>query len=62
MPDIHKAQIIANLRARGLEARADWVDRQLPDLVDVDKNSALLQTLGIDPATLTAVDVATSAE
>lgn len=62
MPDIDKAQIIANLRARGLQARADWVDRQLPDLVDVDKNSALLETLGIDPATLPAVDVTTAVE
>ncbi len=45
---VDKSKIVAVLRARQLDARADWVDRTLPDLVDVDKNAALFQTLGID--------------
>lgn len=53
---IDKAEIIAILRARGLQDRADWVDRTLPEIVDTDKNGALLQTLDIDPATLSPVD------
>jgi len=44
-----KAEIIATLRSRGLHARADWVDRTLPDLVDTHRNAALLRTLDIDP-------------
>jgi hypothetical protein len=47
---LDKAEIIASLRSRGLHARADWVDRELPDLVDTYRNSALLQMLGVDPA------------
>jgi hypothetical protein len=55
---IDKAAILSVLRSRGLYARADWVDRELPDLVDTYKNSALLRMLGIDPATIPPVDVA----
>ena len=47
---VDNAAIVAILRARGLHARADWVDRQLPALVDIEQNASLLQTLGIDPA------------
>ena len=47
---IDKTEIISALRSRGLNARADWVDRELPELVDVYKNAALLQMLGVDPA------------
>ena len=55
---IDKAEIIATLRSRGLEAKADWVDRELPQIVDTYKNSALLQMLGIDPTTMAPVDAA----
>ena len=55
---IDKAAILSELRSRGLHARADWVDRELPDLVDTYKNSALLQMLGVDPATIAPVEVA----
>jgi hypothetical protein len=55
---IDKAEIIATLRSKGLHDRADWVDRNLLPLVDVHKNNALLQMLGIDPAAMSAVDVA----
>lgn len=54
---VAKAEIIAVLRVRGLHARADWVERALPDLVDVHKNRSLLQMLGIDPATMSPIDV-----
>jgi hypothetical protein len=53
---IGKAGITAVLRSRGLHAKAEWVDRELPDLVDTDKNSALLQMLGDDAATFIPVD------
>lgn len=55
---IDKAEIIATLRSRGLHARADWVDRDLPQFVDTDKNVALLKMLDIDPAAMSPVDVA----
>jgi hypothetical protein len=54
---IDKAEIIATLRSRGLHARADWVDRDLPQFVDTDKNVALLKMLDIDPAAMSPVDV-----
>jgi hypothetical protein len=46
---IDKAAIVATLRSRGRPERADWVDRQLPALVDTARNRSLLETLGIDP-------------
>jgi hypothetical protein len=56
--NIDKAEIVATLRSRGLQDRADWVDRELPDIVDTYKNGALLRMLDIDPAMMQAVDVA----
>jgi len=55
---IDKADIISVLRSRGLNARADWVDRELPGLVDTYKNAALLRMLDIDPAAIAPGDVA----
>jgi hypothetical protein len=55
---IDKAEIIATLRSRGLQDRADWVDRTLPQLVDTYRNGALLRMLDLDAATMTPVDVA----
>ena len=52
---IDKAEIISILRARGLDARADWVERDLPALVDTRKNGALLRMLDIDPTTISPV-------
>lgn len=49
---VDKAEIIAKLRSKGLDARADWVQRELPELVDTDRNRSLLSTLDIDPAAL----------
>lgn len=53
---INKSDVVAALRDKDMDARADWVDRTLPDLVDTSKNAALLETLGIDPASLTPVE------
>jgi hypothetical protein len=53
---IDKAEIITTLRSRGLHARASWVERTLPLLVDVHKNRSLLETLDLDPATMSSVD------
>ncbi|MEV0458723.1 hypothetical protein [Catellatospora methionotrophica] len=49
---IDKARVLAALRDSGQEARAEFVDRQLPDLIDVDANAGLLRTLGLDVAQL----------
>ena len=51
---IDRAEIVATLRSRGLDARADWVDRELPEFVDTYGNAALLRTLGIDPVTMSS--------
>jgi hypothetical protein len=51
-----KAEVTAALRARGLHARADWLERELPEFVDVARNRSLLSTLGIDPAVLAEAD------
>jgi len=56
--NVDKAQIIAILRDRGLDARADWADRTLPEIVDTNKNAGLLDTLSIDVGSLSPVEVA----
>jgi hypothetical protein len=55
---IDKAEIIALLRSRGLNARADWVDREFHRLVDTDSNGSLLQMLNIDPAIMSPAEIA----
>ena len=45
--NIPKNVIVARLRERGLDARADWVDRTLPDEVDPYQHSGLLKTLNL---------------
>ena len=52
MTEVDKRKILQILHDRGLHARADWVDRQLPERVDLDKNAGLLATLQISPADL----------
>ncbi|MGN9909306.1 hypothetical protein ACTMTJ_17315 [Phytohabitans sp. LJ34] len=49
---VEKTRIIEALRSRGLHERADWVDRQLPIVVDTHENGSLLRMLQID---LTAI-------
>jgi hypothetical protein len=45
---IPKSVIIAKLRERGQQVRADWVDRELPDTVDTLHYGGLLATLNLD--------------
>jgi hypothetical protein len=52
--NIAKAVVVATLRSRDLHDRADWVDREMPALIDTSKNASLLRTLGIDPETMSA--------
>jgi hypothetical protein len=53
---VEKSEIVAALRSRGLHDRADWVDRELPPLVDTHANGSLLQMLGIDLDTIASVE------
>ena len=59
---VRKSEIIATLRSRGLTTRADWIDRELPELVDAYKHSGLLATLHINPADLSPVAAPPHAE
>jgi len=45
---VRKSLVLEALRHRALDARADWVDRTMPDDIDVQRNAGLLDTLGID--------------
>jgi hypothetical protein len=47
---IKKWWVVEVLRQRGEDARADWVDRALPDELDTTANASLLATLRIDPS------------
>jgi hypothetical protein len=52
MTEVDKQKILQVLRDRGLHTRAEWVDRQLPSRVDLERNAGLLATLHISPADL----------
>jgi hypothetical protein len=45
---VKKDVVVATLRSRDLHGRADWVDKELPALIDTAENAGLLHTLGID--------------
>jgi hypothetical protein len=49
---VQKSLVLEALRRRGLDARADWVDRAMPDDIDIQRNASLFDTLGIDAQTL----------
>jgi len=49
---VKKNVVVAILRSRDLHGRADWVDKELPALIDTARNASLLQTLGINVDTL----------
>ncbi|MEU5562118.1 hypothetical protein [Micromonospora musae] len=49
---IARQRIVSILRQRGQQVRADWVERELPELVDLDEHIGLLATLRLDPADL----------
>jgi len=51
---VKKTVVVATLRSRDLHGRADWVDKELPALIDTARNAALLRTLGIDVDDLTS--------
>lgn len=57
---LHKTIVVGELRSRQLHARADWADRELPEIIDADKNSSLLQMLGIDLDAVALDDVEAS--
>jgi hypothetical protein len=50
---LEKHKILEALRKRGLNDRADFVDKELPDQVDTKKHGGLLSMLGLNPAELT---------
>ena len=52
MTQVDKQRILQILRDRGLHARAEWVDRELPERVDLEKNAGLLATMHISPSDL----------
>jgi hypothetical protein len=43
--------VVASLRSRDLHGRADWVEKELPALIDTARNASLLRTLGINVET-----------
>lgn len=49
---IDKSQILELLRSQGDHQKADQASSELPDQVDTDQHSDLLQKLGINPADL----------
>jgi hypothetical protein len=51
---IAKETVLAVLRERGQNARADFVDRELPDNIDTQQHGGLLSTLNLDLAALAA--------
>ena len=51
---VKKAAVVATLRSRDLHGRADWVEKEFPELIDTARNASLLRTLGINVDTLTA--------
>ena len=52
MATVHKSLVLEELRRRGLDARAEWVDKAMPDDIDVRQNASLFDMLGIDVTAL----------
>jgi hypothetical protein len=50
--EIPKQQILDLLRSRGEDDKAQQADSELPDQVDTEKHSGILDKLGIDPGEL----------
>jgi hypothetical protein len=50
--EIPKDKILELLRERGEHDKADQADKELPDQVDPEQHSDLLQKYGIDPKEL----------
>ncbi|MCE0486401.1 hypothetical protein [Ornithinimicrobium sediminis] len=49
---IDKAQIIEFLKSRGEQDKASQADSELPQQVDTERDSGLLEKYGIDPKEL----------
>jgi hypothetical protein len=49
---IPKEQILEFLRSRGQQDKAQQADQELPDQVDTDRDSNILERLGINPQEL----------
>ncbi len=49
---LDKQQIVALLRDRGDEDKSQQADAELPDRVDTDQDSGLLDKFGVDPKDL----------
>lgn len=47
-----KSQILDLLRSQGDHSKAQQADEQLPDTVDTDQHSGLLEKLGLSPQEL----------
>ena len=45
---VKKTAVVATLRSQDLHGRADWVEKELPALIDTARNASLLRLLGID--------------
>ncbi|MEQ4306337.1 hypothetical protein ABNF97_34020 [Plantactinospora sp. B6F1] len=45
---VRKTVVVATLRSRDLHGRADWIEKELPALIDTATNASLLRTLGIN--------------
>ncbi|MET0964901.1 MAG: hypothetical protein ABWZ02_00805 [Nakamurella sp.] len=52
--NIDKDSILSMLRGNGQNAEADQAQQELPDQVDTDQHSGLLEKFGINPADLIA--------
>lgn len=50
--EIPKQQILELLRSRGQDDKAAQADSELPDQVDTEKHSGILERLGLDPGDL----------
>lgn len=50
--NIDKQQIIDLLKNQGDQGRAQQAEQELPDQVDTDRDSGLLEKLGINPQDL----------
>lgn len=59
---ISKDVILAELRQRGQDQRAEFVDRQLPAEVDTLRHGGLLATLNLDLEQLAARDRSSRSE
>jgi hypothetical protein len=58
---LDKAAVVEVLRSRDLHGRAEWVEREFGAFIDASRNASLLQTLGIDVATMSPRESASQA-